>query len=93
MRGTCVWCGAPVTSGGATKRYCSEKCHKEARNFRKQELRTLAAGRSHTGAENAREIARINALARAAGMSYGRFLAHEKYIQAMKERGLPYASR
>lgn len=62
--------------------YCSAECRKNAAEARVTERRMLADGRSRSGSENARAIAEINRRARAAGLSYGKYLAYEKYVQA-----------
>ena len=75
MTRTCLFCGITFLAANPARQYCSAECRKNAAEARVTERRMLADGRSRSGSENARAIAEINRRARAAGLSYGKYLA------------------
>ena len=75
IRKPCGWCGKEFETGRENEIYCSEACKKEKRkeNYRNHmaQKKLLKAQEPVPEKEEMSELAKKNAKARAAGLSYG----------------------
>ncbi len=73
----CGWCRKEFKTGRDNEIYCSEECKKEKRkeNYRNHmaRMKLLKEQEPVPEKKGMSELARINAKARAAGMSYGQY--------------------
>ena len=92
MTGKCVICGGEfaIDRRGARRKTCSAACHAENRRRLQNEVYARhaeeRAAQKIRGETAAKTLARVNAEARAAHVSYGQYVAIRKDAEARKLR-------